>query len=559
MKKSVVLRLGIVLSVVMLLSVTVFSASKMSPFSPYAKPITLTCVRVSNRGQQHAPGESGFDNGTLKAIEKLLNVKIKVLWEAAPGDDYNQKLNLMIASGKLPDFFAIDGVTQYRTFQALAENDKLADLTQAYNKCIGGRAAEDLKPYKGRQLINATFNGKIYGVPGPPTGYNHNLLWIRPDWLKKVGLPLPKTIDDIKNIAKAFVEKDPGGNGPGGTIGMCLSYWAGQPILGKSDSFWAPTPIMNAVGSFPRAWIKGKDGKVMYGTIAPETKKGLGILADWYKEGLIDKSFMTRKTVDEVTPYAREGKVGLVFCSWWWAYCAQSADPKVMVDWIPVMAPLNAQGKFEHTINMDATAFTCVSKKCKYPEAVIKAMNVQYDLEMGAYDDNPAIAAIIKPDIEYKTIGRTTSPFAGIAAQYDQLPRISHSIADYLKTGKLVYYSPKASDDEKKRYADALRYSKSPDLKDTDGYIAYIGFALAGVMMDAPENEDVVIAFSDATDSYADYWPALQKLEEEMEVQIVTGQKPLSYFDDFVAQWKKLGGDTITKEVQVIVDKRNKK
>ncbi len=182
---------------------------KMSPFAPYSEPITLTCVRIANRGTQHAPGESGFDNGTLKAIEKVLNVKVKVLWETAPGDDYKTKLNLAIASDKLPDFFQVG---DYQTFQALATNNKLADLTEAYNTCIGGRAAEHLKEYAGKQLINATFGGKVYGVPGVGDTFNHNLLWIRPDWLKKVDLPLPKTVDDVKNLAKAFVEKDPGGN-----------------------------------------------------------------------------------------------------------------------------------------------------------------------------------------------------------------------------------------------------------------------------------------------------------------------------------------------------------
>jgi putative aldouronate transport system substrate-binding protein len=30
---------------------------------------------------------------------------------------------------------------------------------------------------------------------------------------------------------------------------------------------------------------------------------------------------------------------------------------------------------------------------------------------------------------------------------------------------------------------------------------------------------------------------------------IITGSKPLSAFDEFVGQWKKLGGDKITDEV----------
>ncbi len=41
----------------------------------------------------------------------------------------------------------------------------------------------------------------------------------------------------------------------------------------------------------------------------------------------------------------------------------------------------------------------------------------------------------------------------------------------------------------------------------------------------------------------------LVKLEDEAFLKIVTGQKNLNYFDEFVATWKKTGGSDITKEV----------
>ena len=38
-------------------------------------------------------------------------------------------------------------------------------------------------------------------------------------------------------------------------------------------------------------------------------------------------------------------------------------------------------------------------------------------------------------------------------------------------------------------------------------------------------------------------------MEYETFAKIITGQAPLSSFDDFVANWKAQGGDTDTKEV----------
>ena len=45
-------------------------------------------------------------------------------------------------------------------------------------------------------------------------------------------------------------------------------------------------------------------------------------------------------------------------------------------------------------------------------------------------------------------------------------------------------------------------------------------------------------------------WWKLQELEEKTFLEIVSGAKPISYFDRFVAKWKKRKGDLITNEVQ---------
>ena len=40
------------------------------------------------------------------------------------------------------------------------------------------------------------------------------------------------------------------------------------------------------------------------------------------------------------------------------------------------------------------------------------------------------------------------------------------------------------------------------------------------------------------------------KTELEAYVAIVTGAQPIDYFDTFVSEWKRLGGDAIAQEVQ---------
>lgn len=56
-------------------------------------------------------------------------------------------------------------------------------------------------------------------------------------------------------------------------------------------------------------------------------------------------------------------------------------------------------------------------------------------------------------------------------------------------------------------------------------------------------------AYFGTTETMTNKWANLQKLEDEMFVQIVMGEKPIEYFDEFVTQWYALGGQTITDEV----------
>jgi putative aldouronate transport system substrate-binding protein len=47
----------------------------------------------------------------------------------------------------------------------------------------------------------------------------------------------------------------------------------------------------------------------------------------------------------------------------------------------------------------------------------------------------------------------------------------------------------------------------------------------------------------------ADKGANLDKIKSETFMKIITGNAPISEFDKFVDDWKKLGGDQITKEV----------
>ena len=63
-------------------------------------------------------------------------------------------------------------------------------------------------------------DGKLMALPEPSFVDGPNLLWLRKDWMDELGLEEPETVEDAIEIIRAFVEKDPGGNGEGNTIGL---------------------------------------------------------------------------------------------------------------------------------------------------------------------------------------------------------------------------------------------------------------------------------------------------------------------------------------------------
>ena len=50
-------------------------------------------------------------------------------------------------------------------------------------------------------------------------------------------------------------------------------------------------------------------------------------------------------------------------------------------------------------------------------------------------------------------------------------------------------------------------------------------------------------------------WASLEKIEDEMMLRIITGESDIDAFDEFVAQWKSIGGDQITEEVVAAVNR----
>ncbi|HZG75439.1 MAG TPA: extracellular solute-binding protein, partial [Paenibacillus sp.] len=348
---------------------------RVDPFGKYEETVTFTTGRRTIANHNLPEGDTLENNGYSRYVLSRINVKVESAWEVDPST-YAEKVALSISSGDIPDVMLVDR----KTFKQMLDAGVLEDLTDAFNDALAPSIRDFYDSYGGRLLSQTTIDGKIMGIPGTQLGGGHNMLWIRQDWLDRLGLEPPKTLDDVIAVAKAFMEKDPGGNGPGQTVGLVAS----STVAGIYNSMLGLDTIFTLYGAYPKQWIRDASGNVVYGSTTPEMKEALRKLSEMYQSGIIDKEFALRKA-DDANALLASGKAGLMFGAWWAPYWPLSDtiknNPKA--DWRPYLAPLDEGGKLKIYTQDPVNEILVVRKGYPHPEAIVKVLNAENELHFG--------------------------------------------------------------------------------------------------------------------------------------------------------------------------------
>src|SRR5713101_8160888 len=149
--------------------------------------------------------------------------------------DFEQRLARAAAGGALPDIVFDDAayLGQFVSMGIVAEIDRA--------RLKGGGDLLEVA----WESVQAS-DGKHYAVPTSAQAF---ALFIRKDWRTKLGMPVPKTWKDLEALARAFVERDPDGNGKNDTYGFVLPA---STTRGYASWFLASF-IWQAGGDFVRA------------------------------------------------------------------------------------------------------------------------------------------------------------------------------------------------------------------------------------------------------------------------------------------------------------------
>ncbi|MEV0386161.1 extracellular solute-binding protein [Nonomuraea sp. NPDC050643] len=228
-----------------------------------------------------------------QAIEKFLGKKLKVTW--VPNAEYTEKMNVTLASDSIPQVVVVD--PKLPAFVKAAQAGAFWDLTDKLDKY------PNLKPADAQTSLNSSINGKIYGLYRMRPLLRSAVV-IRKDWLKKVGLEEPKTIDEFYEVAKAFTEKDPDGNGKKDTYGLIIPKWPGNYASAS------PYDVIETWFGAPNGYGE-RDGKVVPGFDTPEFIEANKWLKKMVDEGLVNPDFATLDSAKWNEPFFH-GRGGMI-------------------------------------------------------------------------------------------------------------------------------------------------------------------------------------------------------------------------------------------------------
>lgn len=447
------------------------------------------------------PAKPSMEIPAIKHMGEKTNTELDLL--LIPHGQYAEQLRIKFASGDIPDVYQTWSISESEPVQ----NGLAMELNGLIDKY-----GPNLKARIPKSTWDAvTINGKIMAIPSPPN-FNapaERVLYVRKDWMNKLGLKVPETSDELLALLRTFKEKDPNGNGQADEI----PFSAREKFTWLDNLFGMWGVNLNTFSMY--------NNEIVPGFIHPNTKQALGFIRTLYAEKLIDSEFLTNTATiwkqkilaDKVGMFNHNQTVG----GSWFRDLRDSlkGNPDVDIMAIPTPKGTGYEGPVGRVEQPLGKAFI-VFKQSKNAEAVVKFFDW-----------------LVTDEGNF---------FATYGFEGEALTR---------QGNELVYEIGK-----EKTFQSAWRNSIF-DIIDLDSVSSKIK---VDEIIDARTRQGVEISKKEGIPNPVAAMPLPQSLLsqndlnwngslfQEAAAKIIVGDKPLDYYDEFVAIWKKQGGDKIIRE-----------
>jgi putative aldouronate transport system substrate-binding protein len=459
------------------------------------------------------------ENESYQEMEKRTGIKIE--WIHPAQGQEKEAFNLMLVSGEFPDI--IIGASRYVGGEDKGVQDGIfEDLTPYlekyapdYYKLVNSDAEIKREVTNDAGKFPAFYMIKI--KQDPPA----NRIIFRQDMLKAVNMDIPKTIDDYEKVFKAI--KDTKGIVP----------YVLKPT-GLEEQFIGPFGLMSD--------FHLKDAKtVAFGQSQPGFKQYLTLMNKWYQAGYINKDFAGLKP-QQTQALFDSGKAAMVVEA---VVGNFNRGQQLKQVYEPAPYPrLKASDKV-HFQPMEWPAITlgqgadvlstisAVTTSSKHKVEAIRWLNYGYSKE-GTMLFN------------YGVEGKTYTMVNGVPKYTDYVlnnPKLGTENANYILR---IHFAPKLQFGAMESNPNLAKSPESAAVRQkwADDPNVDSALILPPIRLSAEETEKRAKIMTEVT-TYSD----------EMVLKFILGAEPLSKFDDYVNQLKKLGIDEAVKITQTAYDR----
>lgn len=472
------------------------------------------------------------DSDVVKLLEKELNIDFDIWY--VDGERYGEIMGTRFASGDMPDIMRI---RNSNVISSYVKQGILAPITEDFwDRMPTFKAVVEKYNNGSTEFLDCMVEGQQYAFKRPNLqGDNPTALVWRLDWLNNVNInKVPKTLEEFEEAAYAFKNNDPDCNGQQDTY--ALSNTGLSAIFGA----FGPIPMkeFRSKGS-QNLFYMLKDDQIAFACTQPEMKEALAVLQKWYKDGIIDPEFVTGENI-----------------AGYWATSQAFENSKVGVTgmampyhWMPKTIGVQKDGGC-------LEAFKAVNPGKEYGtdviigESIVGPEGASGTHKWGAYGIE-AIGITSKAAQDSAKIEAIARTFEVLCADYELSELATSGIEG-------VHYEDNG---------DGTVTMLEPYTEQSEAIKAGLGVINSGLNEELVFNRNKIIngfmqevkstGYSDIlvppTEAADTYLEDLKTFTLKAYISMITGEKPVSYFDEFVEEFNKKGGQQIIDEINAAI------
>lgn len=245
-----------------------------------------------------------------KIVHDKLHINLKVTFLPS-GTEGVSKMSAAAAANDLPDLFQVpssDLLQQWISLGLVAPVDDL--LPQ-----MPGRTKERYSDAELNKLF--TINGKMYVLQETAQFTKTQGVFIRKDWLDRLGLKMPTTLDELLDVAKAFTFKDPDGNGKNDTYGYGANIEVGLGGQGVTMGLGSRFSFIYGAYGLSDTWNYSDPHKISLSLRDPRYREATAFIQKMVQAKVIDPDWTTMKK-DDFRARWKQGRYGIMteqFCA----------------------------------------------------------------------------------------------------------------------------------------------------------------------------------------------------------------------------------------------------